>query len=175
MQVGGERKLTVPAAMAYGKRSQAGIPGNSTLVFGKYPESLYNNLLTLLVQRSSCLRSTKSTAAGACFLPRTFLSPLGFYNDFVALYAVYYNVNCYREYWRILCFDMLATIEATRCQVESPAGKGRPRWCNATGLGPNNRQHALALDSHHPRPLARLKNHAHPCPVLASTVGTPRS
>lgn len=34
MQVGGERLLTVPAPLAYGKRKQADIPANSTLIFG---------------------------------------------------------------------------------------------------------------------------------------------
>ena len=34
MQVGGERLLTIPAALAYGKRAQGGIPANSTLIFG---------------------------------------------------------------------------------------------------------------------------------------------
>ncbi|KAK7005616.1 Peptidylprolyl isomerase [Favolaschia claudopus] len=33
MNVGGERILTIPAAMAYGKRGTDGIPGNSTLIF----------------------------------------------------------------------------------------------------------------------------------------------
>ncbi|KAJ7091271.1 hypothetical protein C8R44DRAFT_817498 [Mycena epipterygia] len=33
MQVGGERLLTIPPAMAYGKRGQEGIPANSTLIF----------------------------------------------------------------------------------------------------------------------------------------------
>ncbi|GJE87440.1 FKBP-like protein [Phanerochaete sordida] len=33
MQVGGERLLTIPAALAYGKRAQGGIPANSTLIF----------------------------------------------------------------------------------------------------------------------------------------------
>ncbi|TRM69314.1 hypothetical protein BD626DRAFT_473646 [Schizophyllum amplum] len=33
MQVGGERILTIPPAMGYGKRGTDGIPGNSTLVF----------------------------------------------------------------------------------------------------------------------------------------------
>lgn len=34
MQVGGERLLTIPAPMAYGKKAQSGIPANSTLIFG---------------------------------------------------------------------------------------------------------------------------------------------
>ncbi|KAK8138432.1 FK506-binding protein 4 [Apiospora sp. TS-2023a] len=33
MSVGGERRLTIPASLAYGSKSQPGIPGNSTLVF----------------------------------------------------------------------------------------------------------------------------------------------
>ncbi|KAK6205812.1 hypothetical protein LQW54_008197 [Pestalotiopsis sp. IQ-011] len=33
MQVGGERRITIPPKLAYGSRSQPGIPGNSTLVF----------------------------------------------------------------------------------------------------------------------------------------------
>ena len=33
MTVGGERRLTIPAHLAYGSKSQPGIPGNSTLVF----------------------------------------------------------------------------------------------------------------------------------------------
>jgi len=33
MQAGGERRLTVPASMAYGKKGQSGIPPNSTLIF----------------------------------------------------------------------------------------------------------------------------------------------
>lgn len=33
MQVGGERRLTVPASLAYGSKSLPGIPANSTLVF----------------------------------------------------------------------------------------------------------------------------------------------
>ncbi|KAI4523552.1 hypothetical protein K525DRAFT_361235 [Schizophyllum commune Loenen D] len=33
MQVGGERQLTIPPAMGYGKRGMDGIPANSTLVF----------------------------------------------------------------------------------------------------------------------------------------------
>ncbi|KAK4705646.1 FK506-binding nuclear protein, partial [Phenoliferia sp. Uapishka_3] len=37
MAVGGERKLTIPAAMAYGKKGTQGIPGNATLHFGESP------------------------------------------------------------------------------------------------------------------------------------------
>ncbi|KAL7273141.1 peptidylprolyl isomerase fpr3 [Rhizina undulata] len=33
MQIGGERRLTIPAAQAYGKQSLPGIPANSTLIF----------------------------------------------------------------------------------------------------------------------------------------------
>ncbi|KAF9529434.1 hypothetical protein CPB83DRAFT_852686 [Crepidotus variabilis] len=33
MQTGGERKLTIPAAMGYGKKAQGDIPANSTLIF----------------------------------------------------------------------------------------------------------------------------------------------
>ncbi|KAI1434848.1 hypothetical protein GGR50DRAFT_380054 [Xylaria sp. CBS 124048] len=33
MSIGGERRLTIPAHLAYGSKSQPGIPGNSTLIF----------------------------------------------------------------------------------------------------------------------------------------------
>ena len=33
MQPGGERRITIPAELAYGKKAIPGIPGNSTLVF----------------------------------------------------------------------------------------------------------------------------------------------
>jgi FK506-binding nuclear protein len=33
MSVGGERRITVPAKLAYGSKSQPGIPGNSDLIF----------------------------------------------------------------------------------------------------------------------------------------------
>ena len=36
MQVGGERKLTIPAPMGYGKKGTDGIPPNSTLIFGTF-------------------------------------------------------------------------------------------------------------------------------------------
>jgi hypothetical protein len=34
MQPGGQRVLTIPPAMAYGKEEKPGIPRNSTLIFG---------------------------------------------------------------------------------------------------------------------------------------------
>ncbi|GAA5825693.1 hypothetical protein JCM5353_005236 [Sporobolomyces roseus] len=42
MQVGGERKLRIPAAMAYGKKGTQGIPGNSVLLFDVKLVSLKN-------------------------------------------------------------------------------------------------------------------------------------
>ena len=33
MQAGGERRITIPAYLAYGKKGVAGIPANSELVF----------------------------------------------------------------------------------------------------------------------------------------------
>jgi FK506-binding nuclear protein len=33
MSVGGERRLTIPAHLAYGSKSQPGIPANSELIF----------------------------------------------------------------------------------------------------------------------------------------------
>jgi len=33
MSIGGERRLTIPAHLAYGSRGMPGIPANSTLVF----------------------------------------------------------------------------------------------------------------------------------------------
>ena len=36
MQAGGERRLTIPPNMAYGKKAQSSIPANSTLIFGMF-------------------------------------------------------------------------------------------------------------------------------------------
>ena len=36
MQVGGERHLTIPPAMGYGKKGVEGIPPGSTLIFGEF-------------------------------------------------------------------------------------------------------------------------------------------
>lgn len=33
MSVGGERRLTIPANLAYGSKALPGIPGNSQLIF----------------------------------------------------------------------------------------------------------------------------------------------
>jgi len=33
MSVGGERRITIPAHLAYGSKAQSGIPANSTLMF----------------------------------------------------------------------------------------------------------------------------------------------
>jgi FK506-binding nuclear protein len=33
MSVGGERRLTIPAHLAYGSKAQPGIPANSQLIF----------------------------------------------------------------------------------------------------------------------------------------------
>jgi FK506-binding nuclear protein len=35
MQAGGERLLTIPAAMGYGSKGSGPIPPNSTLIFGE--------------------------------------------------------------------------------------------------------------------------------------------
>jgi hypothetical protein len=43
MKAGGERELTIPAPMAYGKRKTSGIPPNSTLKFGQFLHFLLTN------------------------------------------------------------------------------------------------------------------------------------
>lgn len=40
MKAGGEREMTIPAPMAYGKKRTSGIPPNSTLKFGQFPFQL---------------------------------------------------------------------------------------------------------------------------------------
>ncbi len=54
MHVGGERKITIPAPMAYGKKAQPGIPANSTLVFGEFCGDAKSSIEADKVQRSSC-------------------------------------------------------------------------------------------------------------------------
>lgn len=50
MKAGGERELTIPAPMAYGKRKMSDIPPNSTLKFGQFSfDSLTDTVLTLLL------------------------------------------------------------------------------------------------------------------------------
>jgi FKBP-type peptidyl-prolyl cis-trans isomerase 2 len=60
MQVGGERLLTIPPSMAYGKRAQEGIPANSTLIFGAdSPSLLVYPASHADIQRSSSRASNK--------------------------------------------------------------------------------------------------------------------
>lgn len=40
MQIGGERELTIPSPMGYGKKKMPGIPAGSTLTFGEQDRSL---------------------------------------------------------------------------------------------------------------------------------------
>ena len=55
MQVGGERLLTIPAAMAYGNKANGDIPPNSTLTFGKsrsFPLTLITDQIVFRGQAS---------------------------------------------------------------------------------------------------------------------------
>jgi hypothetical protein len=52
MQVGGERKLTIPPNMAYGKAGSGAIPKNATLIFGTWIPSVKN--WTLIKFRIEC-------------------------------------------------------------------------------------------------------------------------
>ena len=69
MHVGGERKLTIPAPMAYGKKAQSGIPANSTLVFGEYSGDDYIYQRADTMQRSSCSPLESSMVAHRPLLP----------------------------------------------------------------------------------------------------------
>lgn len=53
MKAGGERELTIPAPMAYGKRRVSDIPPGSTLKFGQFS---FNSLLTDSPKTSSTSR-----------------------------------------------------------------------------------------------------------------------
>ena len=55
MQVGGERKLTIPPEMAYGKKAMGDIPKSSTLVFGAY---LYTSSLLVPISPFETRRQT---------------------------------------------------------------------------------------------------------------------
>lgn len=46
MKAGGERELTVPPPMGYGKRKMSGIPPSSTLKFGQYPFHFLRHAVT---------------------------------------------------------------------------------------------------------------------------------
>lgn len=59
MQVGGERKLTIPAAMAYGKKGSKEIPGNSTLIFGTKTHLIVDFVTENREQKLSSLKSSK--------------------------------------------------------------------------------------------------------------------
>ena len=66
----------------------------------------------------------------------------------------------------LLTWALDAVLDAAEVVVvvkRRVAALGTPRWCNTRGKGPNRRQHALALDSHHrcpdPRPYLSEKAH----------------
>jgi len=46
MQIDGEREVTVPPSMGYGKKKMQDIPANSTLVFGAYSRLVHEDALS---------------------------------------------------------------------------------------------------------------------------------
>ncbi|KAK4153385.1 hypothetical protein C8A00DRAFT_43676 [Chaetomidium leptoderma] len=58
MSVGGERRLTIPAHLAYGSRSMPSIPGNSTLIFDV-------KLIEIKICSAACVWPSRETLAKA--------------------------------------------------------------------------------------------------------------
>lgn len=50
MQAGGERTLTIPSDLAYGKKGSGPIPANATLTFGAF----FNSVLVFTMLTCSC-------------------------------------------------------------------------------------------------------------------------